>query len=261
VEAYNAIEGKDYPKDADVKINTLEGALYMDRMNDISFLLDGKLIVLIEHQSSLNENLPIRMLLYIGRIYEKILENANVYRHKLVKIPKPDFIVLYNGDEEYPDKTVLKLSDAFENVDAPDLLELTVNVYNINQRRNPDIFRKSKSLRDYAAFIGRIKENRARRLALDEAIQEAVTYCVRHGIMKTYLENNASEVMNLLFTEFNMDDAKKVWFEEGVETGIEKGVTETAIKMLRKGLSPQSVAEYTELSLEIVLKLAENAKQ
>ncbi len=52
VEVYNAIFDTDYPLDTPIEINTLEGALFQNRMNDISFILDGKLIVLIEHQST-----------------------------------------------------------------------------------------------------------------------------------------------------------------------------------------------------------------
>jgi hypothetical protein len=88
IEAYNALEGKDYPKDTEIKINTLTDALFMDRVNDVSFLLAGKLILLIEHQSYPNRNLPIRTLLYVSRVYEKILDNENIYRDRLIKIPK-----------------------------------------------------------------------------------------------------------------------------------------------------------------------------
>jgi hypothetical protein len=42
-------------------------------MNDISFEIGDKLVVLIEHQSTINPNMPLRLLLYIGRVYEKIL--------------------------------------------------------------------------------------------------------------------------------------------------------------------------------------------
>jgi hypothetical protein len=60
IETYNAIEGKNYPADTEVMINTLEDALFMERINDISFLLGGKLAVLIEHQASVSRNLPLR---------------------------------------------------------------------------------------------------------------------------------------------------------------------------------------------------------
>jgi predicted transposase/invertase (TIGR01784 family) len=255
IEAYNAIENKHYPKDTEVRINTLTDVLFMEQINDVSFLLAGKLIILIEHQVYKNKNLPIRMLLYVSRLYEKVLDNENIYRDRLIKIPKPEFIVLYNGDDEYPDKFEMKLSDAFEDADIPDLLELTVRVYNINRGRNKEILQKSKSLGDYAEFIGRVKENRAKGLALAEAIKEAVRYCIDNGIMKEYLESNASEVENMLFTEFNMDVAKKIWREEGVEEGIERGIEKTARSALAKGLSVSDVADITGLDEEGVRKL------
>jgi hypothetical protein len=33
-----------------------------------------------------------------------------------IKIPKPEFIVLYNGVDKHPKEKILKLSDAFEVV-------------------------------------------------------------------------------------------------------------------------------------------------
>jgi hypothetical protein len=261
IETYNAARGKNYPKDTKVRINTLEDALFMERINDISFLLDERLIVLIEHQSTPNENMPLRLLLYIGRVYEEILTSKYIYRSKRITIPKPDFMVFYNGDEEYPDKTVLKLSEAFANADIPDMLDLTVNVYNINEGHNRDILEKAKSLRDYAAFVSRVKGNRAKGTSLAEAVREAMLYCKRNGIMDAFLETHGSEVENMLFTEFNMDDAKAVWREEALEEGMEKGMATAAesiaVRMLLKGNLPESVAEYVELPLEKVLLLSE----
>ncbi|MDR1245842.1 MAG: hypothetical protein LBK57_02300, partial [Clostridiales Family XIII bacterium] len=74
-------------------------------------------------------------------------------------------------------------------------------------------------------------------------------------IMKDYLENNASEVENMLLTEFNMDVAKRVWREEGVEEGIEKNREETAKAALVKGLSVSDVADITGLDEERVKNL------
>ena len=41
--------------------------------SDISFDVGGKLIVFGEHQSTINENMPLRNLLYIGRAYEQLV--------------------------------------------------------------------------------------------------------------------------------------------------------------------------------------------
>jgi predicted transposase YdaD len=73
--------------------------------------------------------------------------------------------------------------------------------------------------------------------------------------MKEYLENNASEVENMLFTEFNIDVAKRIWQEEALERGIEKTREETASAALAKGLSVSDVADITGLDEERVRKL------
>jgi hypothetical protein len=139
IELYNAIEGTDYPEDTRVEINTLEDALFRNQINDISFTMDGKLIVLIEQQSTINENMPLRLLMYIGRVYEKLVDKKGIYARKLLRIPKPEFIVIYNGKDEYPEQKQLKLSSAFENAVAKELLELTVTVYNVNSGYNTKI--------------------------------------------------------------------------------------------------------------------------
>jgi hypothetical protein len=207
----------------------------------------------MEHQFTPNENMPLRMLLYVGRVYERLIESRSIYRQKLVKIPKPEFIVLYNGEKDCPDRSALSLSDAFlgEGGGTAPVLDLKVKVYNVNYGRNPEILRKSKSLSDYAAFISRVRGNRAGGAALGAALREAIRYCVDHGIMREYLEANGSEVENMLFTEFNMDEAIQVWKEEGreegIEEGIEKGKLEDALNLIKEGVPLEVIARATGL--------------
>jgi len=72
-ELYCALEGVDLPPDVPVIINTLRNVLFMGINNDISFEICGKLVVLIEHQSTINPNMALRLLMYIARVYEKIV--------------------------------------------------------------------------------------------------------------------------------------------------------------------------------------------
>jgi hypothetical protein len=58
-------------------------------------------VVILEHQSTVNPNLPLRVLMYIARVYEKLTAGRNVYGRKKLLIPRPEFIVLYNGKEPY----------------------------------------------------------------------------------------------------------------------------------------------------------------
>jgi len=102
IELYNAIEGTNYPDDVDLEITTLEDVLYMNRKNDISFTIGGKYVVLLEHQSSINLNMPLRFLIYIARVYEKLIDNKAIYKERMIKIPKITWI----GGCEYADNRI-----------------------------------------------------------------------------------------------------------------------------------------------------------
>jgi hypothetical protein len=109
--------------------------------------LGYRAIVLKELQSSINENMPFHCLSRIASLFENtVTDKAAVYRQSLVKLSRPVFIVLYTSREAYPDRTTLKLSDAFEKVEVNDRvnLELTVDVININKGRNTAIIVRSE---------------------------------------------------------------------------------------------------------------------
>ena len=106
-ELYCALEGVSLPQDVPVTINTLQDVLYMDRVNDISFEIGGKLVILIEHQASLNPNMALRLLMYGARVYEKIVTGKDIYSSRRILLPQPEFYVLYNGTAAYPDETTM----------------------------------------------------------------------------------------------------------------------------------------------------------
>jgi hypothetical protein len=239
-ELYCALEGVTLPPDVPITINTLEGVLFMERVNDISFAVGNKLVVILEHQSTVNPNMPLRCLLYLARLYEKIIDNKDVYKSKLVTIPRPECFVLYNGTADYPDQTMLKLSDAFADVkelgfEGSADLELTVKVININKGHNEKLVRQCKKLDGYSDFIAKARECERELGSREEGVKAAVKYCVSRGILKEFLELHSSEVFNMLFTEWNWDDALAVRFEEGLEEGLEEGREEGREEGLEQG--------------------------
>ena len=193
-ELYSAIEGVDVPKDAIININTLSDVLFMGQLNNVSFTINDQLVVLIEHQSTINNNIPIRMLMYIGRVYEKIIERERLYQKKLVKIPAPEFIVLYNGVDQFPDYMKLCLSDAFMNIKGQSIesLELIAHAYNINHGRNPQMLEKSRNLDGHSIFIAKIREYR-KELSLEESVKAAIKYCIGNEVLVQFFKDNASE--------------------------------------------------------------------
>ena len=98
---YNAVSGKQYKDPGALSVNTLENAIYMAIKNDLSFVIDSR-PSLYEHQSTYSPNLPLRMLLYLADLYADLTKNENLYGRKKVKLPPPQFIIFYNGEEKQP---------------------------------------------------------------------------------------------------------------------------------------------------------------
>jgi len=222
-ELYSAIEGIDVPLDAIIYINTLSEALFMKKINDLSFTIDDRVVVLIEHQSSISQNIPLRILMYIARVYEKIVEEENIYHKKLVKIPTPEFIVLYNGKEAYPEYQKMRLSSAFKEITGLKLkeceelpLELVVQVYNINQGQNRKILERSNYLSGYSFFVSKFYEYR-QYLSLDESAKAVVKYCIDNNILKEFLEKYGSEVTNMLYHDITIEEIAEIRAKEAFD--------------------------------------------
>ena len=180
---------------------TLENVMYAAVKNDIAYVIGDKLIVLLEHQSTINQNMPLRCLLYIAREYEKILDAKQRYARLLQKIPTPEFFVLYNGTEDYPLKTQLKLSDAFEVEKRSSCLELMVTVFNINADKNCELLNECTYLKEYSVFVETVRKY----LAADKenGFTGAIKDCIGKGILKEYLTRKSREVMNMLVCDYD----------------------------------------------------------
>ena len=244
LELYSALDGKSYGKDTEIQITTLKDALYMDRINDISFMIDGKVVVLIEHQSTINGNMPLRMLFYISRIYDNLVKEReeNLYLRGTIPIPFVEFFVLYNGLEEIPDKQVLKLSDAFikDGEKKQIMLELEVKVLNINKGRNRKLTAASPTLNEYEIFIDLVRKYEKETASLVKAIETAVDECIKRNVLREFLERHSSEVRNMLNREWNWDKAREVWETEARTEGRTEGRTEVIAELnelVKKGVS------------------------
>ena len=269
-ELYCALSGASLPPDVPVTINTLENVLFLDFNNDISFEIGGKLVILIEHQSTINPNMALRLLIYISRVLEKMVKGSTLYSRKRQVIPWPEFFVLYNGKDPYPDTAVLKLSDLYEKPidllcrgtdncvflsEKNPLLELEVKVININEGKNVEIVNRCRKLADYSAFIARVHGFWQETGDLEEGVKKAIKYCSKHGILKEYLEVFGSEALNMILTEWNTEDAIAFAREEGREEGQLNGKIAIARNALAEGFAPESIQKITGLDLKTIQDL------
>ena len=179
--------------------------------------------------------MPLRLLLYITEVYKSIVKLKALYDKKVRKIPTPEFFVFYNGKDSYPEKKVLRLSDAFTATIETPSLELSVSVYNVNKGHNVELLEQSPALSDYATFVACVKEYLAEGESLDTAIDKAIHYCIENGIMRLYLENDSDEVRRILTTEWNEEVYREVLLEEGREEGVVLGEARARWNGLERG--------------------------
>ena len=259
---YNALHGTNLQLSCPVESIRLDNVMYMNIINDVSCLVDNKIIVLAEHQSTINENMPLRLLQYIARLYGKLQTPSDRYLRKLSKIPTPEFYVFYNGLDDYPETTVLKLSDAFiTNPNTPPL-ELEVTVYNINTSKGAQILSRCKTLDEYSLFVEEVRIQA--QLDPDNGFTNAVKICIEKGILKEYLQRKSREVINMLVAEYDYDtdiavqraEAGRIAFAQGISQGISQGITqgsrqkafETAKIMLTMGYPLGDICKIAGLS-------------
>ena len=266
---YNAISGKNYQDPEALEINTLENAIYMGMKNDFSFLIDDRLS-LYEHQSTVNPIMPLRFLFYIFDLYSGMTTEENFYGRKALSIPIPCFVIFYNGAEPQPDRKILRLSDLYTVRMKETQLELTAVLLNINRNHNRELMEACRDLKDYAEYVDRVRKY-ARELPLSEAVERAITECIREGVLKEFLEKNRAEVKKMSIYEYDQEkhirmerqDAWEDGMQEGRREGIKEGelrgrnaqLSELIKKKLARGKSISRIAEELEETGERIQEL------
>ena len=253
---YNALHGTSHTEqDTKVVINTLEETAWSPRKNDLSFEINDSLVVVAEHQSTINENMPFRCLQYVCRLFEEGLRDRKaVYRQALVRHSRPMFKVFYNGLRGFPDLKRMRLSDSFKPADGfEDVnLELVVDVYNINDGHNRDILDACEELKGYAFFVARVRWHQARMAGRERkdggvtlaAIRLAIKDCKAAGLMNDYWDELTQKELYMLSTEWDFNTALEVCEEEGIEEGREEGREERDMELLaliHKGYTPEDI--------------------
>lgn len=153
---YNALSGSNLVlDDSQIIPVTLKNTVYRSIENDVSMLLNEKLVILVEQQSTINENMHLRFLEYIAAIYQRIIPEQKRYSKRMTEIPASECFVIYNGFENYPEEKTLKLSDMFikSSLPASSNLEISVKVYNINKCKDTSKLLKCIPLLGYKKLV------------------------------------------------------------------------------------------------------------
>ncbi len=250
---YNALNSTNYDDPEAIEVNTIENFIYMGMKNDVSCIV-ANVMNLYEQQSTINPNMPLRGFLYLSELYKKLFgSHTDLFSSRQIPLPTPQFIVFYNGTEDAPDQTTMKMSDAYVGKASFEAaIECTAVFLNINYGHNRELMEKCKELKDYSILIYRIRENIAAGMSKEAAVDKAIDDCINEDILAELLEKHRGEATTLILEEYNEDlhikNEKEISFEKGMEeeSRIRIGI------MLRKGKTVEEIVDFCGYSYDQV---------
>ena len=209
---YNAMNGSNYTDESQLEIFTVENVLYMNFKGDISFLVD-LCLNLYEHQSSYNPNMGVRGLIYFAQSYNKYMEKhkLNRFGSRLLTLPKPVFVVFYNGTSWQEDETIIRLSDCFEMDEGEEpCVEVVARMLNINYGKNKKLMEHCKPLLDYAIFIKKVRDYMKGSGSLEAAVNRAIDECMKENRLREFLQQHRAEVVEIMLDSYSLENYQKI---------------------------------------------------
>ncbi|PLT52157.1 hypothetical protein CDL18_15470, partial [Mediterraneibacter gnavus] len=94
----------------------------------------------------------------------------------------------------------------------------TAVMLNINRGHNEKLKEMCKSLKDYSEYTARVREY-AQVKPVEEAVEQAISECIREGIMAEFLKQNRAEAKQVSIYEYDeekhMRQEREASWEEG----------------------------------------------
>ena len=240
LELYNAIFDTNYNANTPIDIVTIKDVLFRTLKNDVAFTLGEHFIILVEHQSTLSDNLPLRDLLYISTLFKRMTDSKRLYRKKALMIPRPHFIVLYNGTADTPEYQELRLSDLYLGKlqdGEEDALQLIVRVYNINSSKNSKLLKKCETLKQYSLFVELMRKYQKADQLTNEKMVEIMDYCRQNDILTDFFNQYGTELIEMLFKELTREEDLEIsrldGYDAGEKAGFTKGEQKAAVEIAR----------------------------
>ena len=228
-----------HPEDSltDVTItNVLTDNLY----NDLGFIVNNKLMILIEAQSTWTMNILVRVLLYLAQNYHEYFQRTSqdYYESKKVKMPKPELYVIYTGNKgRKPDKISLS-KEFFKGAD----IDIEVRAKVIYESGKDDI------INQYIIFCKVFNEQTKQHGMTQKAVTETIRICKDRNVLREYLAQREKEVVTIMMSLFDEEQIMKSF----IKSERHDADRETAERMIKDGeMSLERIARYIpSLSME-----------
>lgn len=225
-----------HPEDADmteegIENITINHVFTNGIYNDLCFTAGGRLILMLEAQSTWSVNVIIRMFIYLAQTYHEYFKgnSTNLYGSKKAVMPEPELYVVYTGDRKKRQEYI-SLSEEFfggRNIG----IELRAKV--IYGGKGNDIL--EQYIKFTKVYNGQVKEYGRTR----KAVIETIRICKNENLLKEYLESREKEVVSIMMALFDQEEVFDIYIKserkEAAREAEKRTRKETAIQFLKVG--------------------------
>ena len=219
---------------------TITNVLTDNLYNDLGFIVNNKLIILIEAQSTWTMNILVRVLLYLAQSYHEYFQRTSqdYYKSRKVKMPKPELYVIYTGNKgRKPDKISLS-NEFFKGAD----IDIEVRAKVIYESDKDDI------INQYIIFCKVFNEQTKQHGMTQKAVTETIRICKDRNVLMEYLAQREKEVVTIMMSLLDEEQIMKSF----IRSERHDADRETAERMIKDGeISLEKIARYIpSLSME-----------
>lgn len=238
LQLYRALHPEDIATDeSGLDIISIENVFTNDIYNDLGFIVNGKLITLVEAQSTWSSNIIFRLFLYLAKSYQNYVYSdkmlkAKLYGGEALILPKAELYVIYAGTKG---RKSTKLSLKEEFFDDESAIDVKANVIYADDERD-DI------IGEYLAFCTILKEQlRVYNKDKEAAVRATIKICIEQGKLSKYLSEHRKEVEEYMLAIMSSEEAYESYGdyrellgeEKGVEKGIAQGVEKERLESIK----------------------------
>ena len=212
----------------DIKDVTIKHILVDADYNDLGFSVSGRLVILIESQSTWTLNIIIRALMYLIQTYHDFFKRTkqNLYGSKKVDMPKPELYVIFTGEKpKNPPDTILLSKDFFDG----EKIAVDAEVKVLYQEDENNI------IGQYIIFCKVYNEQRKKYGQTKKAVTETIRICKDRNVLKEYLENKEQEVVDIMMTLFDDEQILEAYAKDIDDNATHREARENARIMLKNG--------------------------
>ncbi len=237
---YRSLHGDDDGvEEKDIEVITLTNVLVDDIYNDLGFLVKGRLIVLVEAQSTFSRNIAYRMLLYMAATFKAYADREKMDGHsrKDLHFPHAEVYVIYTGEGEVPD--VCRFSDLCEKGKDEEDVDVETRVHVLRG----DAADKNDIVRQYVRFCKIADEERRKGGPTAETVERIIDRCIKENVLAAFLASRRREVEDMMVVLFDEKKVREIHeynvrkdaLEEGRAEGIVLGVKKGRAEGMKKG--------------------------